>query len=390
MASLPGFCVLYLLQRAHDFAVLQSQSSSCDLLSAGCDQLIRVIHAMKYYSSSPTKEELTLFCQEIYKSLLDDFIHITQRHAEHFDIIMEIIETDYSIKCNFNECKTLQRQYQKNLNNQKIDTNLDIDDDHIFLFYSNLFISIHSFLLHSYDIGLRVSTPSPLPLPLPISEPNDRNFINIRSVIDKKAKTFESSRFSGNKFKVKINSQTDHDTNTTYLDALFDHLQQYTFQHSQLQKFLQFIQDNEYDSDALRQDIDITSAMSSNIAQQFHMKTPLNTNNTNNPSITHQAICICGDRLSLTTAGKCYPTQRHIPITVYCDSCTTEIDINTKVYHCNNLTTTKHPEGYDVCLSCYQDLQNLNINQNRSNQDNDIYELIKRYIERSIGIYLYI
>ena len=53
--------------------------------------------------------------------------------------------------------------------------------------------------------------------------------------------------------------------------------------------------------------------------------------------------------------------------------------MNGKVYHCRNQKVTKHPEGYDLCVSCAKSLKDA---ETESIQEN-IYATIKRFIQRS-------
>ena len=117
-----------------------------------CHSIYRIITAMKYYSSINDDESSVMnFVTTTYKSLLDDYIHITQFHNHHVQHIMNRLINQYGFdKCNYSSCKSLSRHY----GSYQLSSFLDDSD---YIFYKNLFDTIHCFLFHSCDLGLRTS-----------------------------------------------------------------------------------------------------------------------------------------------------------------------------------------------------------------------------------------
>ncbi len=373
---------------ATDFSMYQSQPSPCTSLQERCDYTTRVIHAIKYYSSftnvinisDDLKQNLVKFGKEIYTSLLDDFIHITQYHNDHLDAILQIITVEYGVKCNFKDCRSLSRHF----GDAELEGKENEDDE--FIFYRNLFDSVHCYLLHSFDIGLRVSKKD-----LQSNDGThdyDEQFSNVRCIVEEKANDFKSKRFTVNKFNIKVNEPRIPPSNhnkMTYLDGLYDYVNDHGLKEEKLQKLIDFITLNEYDTDALRDDIDMEDAKNSNLAIEFNTKEAVEST----PSIivakdVPQPKCVCGDDLKLMKAKECY-ASKYGPHTVYCDLCTSTIEQNGTVYHCSNGYSIKHSAGYDICLSCFAEIQTTP--QQTITEKQSVYDLIKQYIQLTLSMY---
>eukprot|EP01084_Bolivina_argentea_P289327 496789_1 len=88
-----------------NFAVFKSPLRKCKTLQIGCDYTKTIMHALKYYSLLKTESQddfnntLTTFCNKIYKSLVDDFIHVIQHHKYDLYYISNCMLKQFNLEC---------------------------------------------------------------------------------------------------------------------------------------------------------------------------------------------------------------------------------------------------------------------------------------------------
>eukprot|EP01084_Bolivina_argentea_P299671 516560_1 len=338
-----------------NLSLFKTSSSQCKGLRQRCDHSIKIIHALKYYSlltkyeqSSDTfQNKLVYFSVEIYPSLVEDFIHIIQYHNNDLYDISHLLSTNYDMKCNIKNCLSLQRHYSHNLDPKQDDKTLKYD----FVFFRNLFDSIHCYLFHCYDIGLRIKTDE-----TKIENDNDVQFENIREIISEKNDTLKlanDSRFSSGKYKLNINAtgaQSNETDDCTYIDGLYSYLTEHVFAADKYKLFIELIFSEEYDTDALLYDIDCSC---SNIETLNDELLQHSCSNIHMLKTKQKCICICGKLMIIVNVHTCYDGAG-----VICDFCRCTCVIEDEVYHCpNEKNNTAHCAGYDVCLQCFKNME---------------------------------
>ena len=305
----------------------------------------RIITAMKYYSNINQNEEKTMnFVTNIYKSLLNDFIH-TQYHNHQ---INEIGFNDHQIwihSMHFIMSFLINHYNEHKQNKEKKDEN----DSEEFIFYKDVLNTIHCFIFHSYDLGLRLTAEQ--------FENTDHRQTQHRS-------SFNPERFSTNKYNLKMKKEQsqyvvqDQDLDQqTYIDKLIDYISRRQKHRNLAQSLLTFLHSEEYDTDALIQDMDINDTdQDSNLRLKFK--------NTSRSSLDR--TCICGDRLVIIPAIRCYNGRP-----VACDLCRLRVEKTENVYHCANGHTEIHKSGYDVCNSCIYTLFH----------EENVFDMVKYYAQ---------
>eukprot|EP01083_Nonionella_stella_P103065 294073_1 len=107
----------------------------------------RIQTALQYYENMEEKQtddgQLVYLCNTIYKSLLEDWIHVLAEHPKH------PIEPHYT--CDILYCPIANRHY---FNKMVHDINVETEA----VFYRELLDSIHCYVYHLEDVGLRVLT----------------------------------------------------------------------------------------------------------------------------------------------------------------------------------------------------------------------------------------
>ena len=149
-------------QRTIDFAIFQSEEE-CDTTKPdmnSCQCINRVIHSLSYYTALNTesnkegRETFVDFIQNIYPNYLNDIIHLTTIHDQDLQKIHLELFSKYGFKkCDIKSCILTDRHYRggdrtnNNGNHNKIDP--------MFLHYQNEYDSLHHYIVHLFDLGLR-------------------------------------------------------------------------------------------------------------------------------------------------------------------------------------------------------------------------------------------
>ena len=140
----------------------QNEQRKCICFS-DCSHLLRIMSSLKYYqllispsslSSSSYKgrsgrDVFIQFCDEIYSTqCLEDYIHFICEHSNDINKIIDGLES----KCNnINECEWTQRHFRNRNYSQKENEKDEYN------FYIDIMDTIHFYLYHMEDMGLRVT-----------------------------------------------------------------------------------------------------------------------------------------------------------------------------------------------------------------------------------------
>ena len=117
-----------------------------------CKSLQRLLRLMKLYShldidtNTEHQSQFIKHIKERYKEFLDDYIHLISKHSHQLESIKSLLEP-----CDIAHCKyTLRRHHEEN-------AYMNTEDDSL-RFYATTMDSIHFYLNHLFDVGLRVKT----------------------------------------------------------------------------------------------------------------------------------------------------------------------------------------------------------------------------------------
>ena len=122
-----------------------------------CDAIDRLLKALKYYNLLDIKADIDNqkifenYMNEVYKhQIYDDFYHLMQEHQNELDEIQNIAMSNYGIsKCDLSVCDYSDRHFgirRRDISNKT--------DSH-FKIYAETMDSLHFYLLHLQDTGLR-------------------------------------------------------------------------------------------------------------------------------------------------------------------------------------------------------------------------------------------
>ena len=213
------------------FRIFKQQQRGCKRTIEKCQCLERIIYALKYYDTLDMETDynkLIDFCQITYKGLLNDYIHVIDRHNDSIQLeqISNLLYEMYEFKvCDIDKCGK-QFKYRKGPANegQKVASKFDLEPR--CKFYKELLDQIHCYLYHQFDLGLRV-------------RPSRQQNIGLEP---------QYSISNNNKFNI-ISDDTGK-TDDLFMDGLYDHLS-----NMNLSKVVDMLKYEEYDTEALLDDV---------------------------------------------------------------------------------------------------------------------------------------
>eukprot|EP01084_Bolivina_argentea_P221203 374706_1 len=241
-----------------------------------CECLRRLSVAMKYFrlviDDDENKETVIRFCQNVYKNknLLHDYYHVIKQHNDDLTQIHTELITNYEFdSCSINQCHNVKRYYVKKVLEETVKEN-----DEMYQFYVDLFDQLHYFIYHLYDVGLRVEIMENKQQhadhdeEISLSDDSDQILRETINIIQQKRKvnTYDVNRFSieHNKFTMPVNTYNKVNRVNGVANTFLEEMQQYIIDENP-NTLMQFLHQNEYDTDALENDLDDAISDSSNI-----------------------------------------------------------------------------------------------------------------------------
>eukprot|EP01084_Bolivina_argentea_P042543 78439_1 len=205
-----------------------------------CSYLSRVIAALKYYMMLNIKTDelsddtFTAFCNDVYNGslFLDDWIHIISKHSNQIEKITRELITNYNFEnCAIKQCVLTSRHYNRNRNRRNDMTQNEIKGvrDGKFLFYRETMDSVHFYIFHSIQLGLRATTKTAETDNSDINNEYDcfdEEFAKKRQFIlnQRKKLGINIERFNNinNKFNINLGIDANNENNneTTWMDTM--------------------------------------------------------------------------------------------------------------------------------------------------------------------------
>eukprot|EP01084_Bolivina_argentea_P256135 431131_1 len=268
-----------------NFVALKQLPDECKKISPiipNCKYLQRLVIGLQYYStldiqhSELNKHEFSRFCNDTYKKYLSDFIHLIDVHNDDLeDIIFELYK-QYGFKiCDVNTC-SLSTRHRRRIRGRKtkVDEKPNVNQkqtsvtDPLTEFYIETYDNLHFYLLHLFDVGLRMTKSQSFE----DSKSNDGKqvkFTKMSKVIKKSKDYTPLEEMSTNKFNIDIidHGKNIEDDKESIVSLVFKYLQQLGVESTEMKKLNTFLEDEEYDSDAV--EYDCQNITKGNIVKQF-------------------------------------------------------------------------------------------------------------------------
>ena len=247
-----------------------------------CIAIHRLLSALRYYSTlklqsnKDHQEIFTSFINEIYKHplLIQDFNHFQTRHSNHqlSDIIKYAKETGLTSACDIDSCDYSSRHYRVNIPSNTTKTSKM--DPHLQL-YANTMDSLHFYLSHLHDVGLRCLSQEEDDhdtddnINNKNNESYDPEFARIGSIISSTRSS--SDRFnrvsSGNKFNIEMDDAIqneedqieidDDESSVTYLDFLMEEIYWMDVNEDVITKLINYMKQEQFETESMDLDLQL-------------------------------------------------------------------------------------------------------------------------------------
>eukprot|EP01084_Bolivina_argentea_P025579 47571_1 len=249
---------------ATDAKIFKTNDTRCfvgDKVSVkNCDYICRILAGLTYYQSLNIENHalkhdiFTQFCKHTYGAqLFDDWIHILTVHSNH----IEDIHNQLNIICSVKDCTSTRRHYNRSSDN-------DIDAE--FIIYRQTMDTIHMYLLHLAELGLRrqICINS---IKEENKSQNDENDVykcfdtefskQKQSVLNRRQNSINIDRYNqvNNKYNINMppTHSNDDDNGVTYIDKIMMSIIS-TYNENIVETLTHFLQDEEYDTDGIKED----------------------------------------------------------------------------------------------------------------------------------------
>eukprot|EP01083_Nonionella_stella_P173475 598520_1 len=241
----------------------QKCDQDCDDPIEGCIVVKRLVVALAYYShldvqnSKDGQHIFMAFINDVYPHILEDYAHLVKKHTN-----LEAINNALRAKKVFDVCEVAKCACTARHQSRETTKPSEQSSDAIVQFYSQLMDSLHFYLLHLFECGLRT------PNVTPNDDDNDdkkedhdqyfdKQFARVSRMVNERHHIRLSfGRFKTNtKFNIQAAAATDESSNTVYMDEVVRYLLYSEVEEDTIRQFAQFVAFHEYDVDSMTEDI---------------------------------------------------------------------------------------------------------------------------------------
>eukprot|EP01084_Bolivina_argentea_P272823 464599_1 len=260
-----------------------------------CTRTREIIIALRHYvnitninDETAAKKKLQEFIEDYINSneskqhnLVSNVHHVLYEHLnnvikreniENFEYIHNKVIKNIQ-QCNLKNCNAFTRNTR---DREKLDNNIYENDANQYMFYIDLLDSIHVYFVHSFETGFRVKVEGTNDIKHEEYEAKEVNFVHtqlkyIKKFIHEKQKQMIQIRGNNigksqqNKFVTK--AELEKTKEIPFLDSVNDYLLENNTTKKTMQKWSEYIMDNEYDTDAVSGDL--IESKQSNINNAF-------------------------------------------------------------------------------------------------------------------------
>ena len=254
-----------------------------------CIAIRRLLLSLRYYSSlnlKTNKDDQSIFISfvnEVYKQQLtiQDFYHLRMKHDDQIQDILNFAMKNgtFTGECDIDSCQFASRHYRVDHDR----TSIKSDTDPCLVQAIDTMDSFHYYLFHLFSTGFRIDPNSIDPENVENKESQtdgsyDAELARVGNIISStKESTQRFHRITGGS-KFKIGADKDSETSImyddeqesfTFLDTVFDHLQQTDgIKQDEISKLALHLKEQKYDTESMDIDLRINDG---NIAK--YMKT---------------------------------------------------------------------------------------------------------------------
>eukprot|EP01084_Bolivina_argentea_P234299 394456_1 len=221
-----------------------------------CKFTMQTLNALKHCQSLNVQNNVldqkcfAKFMSINHLPILNNYIHIINEHQDALSEIYDIIVSQFNFKpCELMHCVLMQRHNRNRTNLHETKQNSKNENDLQVSVWMDTMDSIHCYLFHLYDLGFRTKKVE-----------NDDD-IKCNAIKFDKLKIVDTE--NNNKFS--ISWDINKNDNSTWSEGLYQYLRINAVDFPHIDKFRSFLVDEEYDTDAILEDI--KEKIDSNVAK---------------------------------------------------------------------------------------------------------------------------
>jgi len=248
-----------------DLSIFKDETDECtDFVK--CTVIRRLFASLKYYAmldiTNNVKQQDVFadFINKVYsQQLLSDYTHLITEHSQDLEgIHASIINNKMFGECNIKRCLfTSRHQSERDIDGKKKHTL-----DPVLSFYKETMDSLHFYLFHCFDAGLRTKKPD---------NNNDEEeakgdryfdaeFNRIHRIVSEKRDiTKRFNRFKTNNAKFSIitapDNNDDDGNSTTFLDEIYKYLSAVGVKKNAIKNLRYFVSDEQYETESIEYDV---------------------------------------------------------------------------------------------------------------------------------------
>eukprot|EP01083_Nonionella_stella_P086494 240342_1 len=239
----------------------QQCDQDCDDPIEGCIAIKRLVVALSYYShldvqNSQDRQYIFIaFINDVYPHILDDYAHLVNKHKNLESINNALTAKKVFDVCDVKKCGCTARHQSRETtkpSNQFMDSTVQ--------FYSHLMDSLHFYLLHLFECGLRTPNVNPNDDDDDDKKEDhdqyfDKQFARVSRIVNERHHIRQSfGRFKTNT-KFNMQAAAGESSDTVYMDEVVRYLLYSQVEEATIRKFAQFIAFHQYEMDSMTQDI---------------------------------------------------------------------------------------------------------------------------------------
>eukprot|EP01083_Nonionella_stella_P313182 1123116_1 len=172
-----------------------------------CSFVLRLIHDLKQYNSlanaNPNDDQNPIhdFCGQKDANVLNDYNHLVVVHGDQLEqICAQLIARRQFETCDVTKCALTTRHYDNRRRDKPKLSNPNIDSKS--LFFQEIFDSIHYYIFHLFDVGLRTKQNDSVDNTAEEDNVDDCIDAQLRKLAQDARQKREFERFKSTKFKI--------------------------------------------------------------------------------------------------------------------------------------------------------------------------------------------
>eukprot|EP01083_Nonionella_stella_P046162 123586_1 len=182
-----------------------------------CSFVLRLIHDLKQYNSlanaNPNDDQNPIhdFCGQKDANVLNDYNHLVVVHGDQLEqICAQLIARRQFETCDVTKCALTTRHYDNRRRDKPKLSNPNIDSKS--LFFQEIFDSIHYYIFHLFDVGLRTKQNDSVDNTAEEDNVDDCIDAQLRKLAQDARQKREFERFGSNKFNINNTVEVSDDS----------------------------------------------------------------------------------------------------------------------------------------------------------------------------------